>query len=152
VTKKPPPATGRRRFFDRAAASAAEFDQIAGDVFVHIAGPQAGAELRQPIGKERDAANFIHIPPAAMLKSSGHPTGVAPALRRALFITAPEQFAFAAIRRALGPGDPAPFAGRGLAAAEIGDVGIAIMENPIQDQVIFCGVLDCGEVTGMSPP
>src|SRR4249920_412132 len=76
--------------FSCPAVSTAEFDQITGDIFVDIARSQAGAELRQSIGKERDAADLAHIPAAAMLESGGHPIGVTAALRHALFVAAPE--------------------------------------------------------------
>src|SRR6202008_4222466 len=99
---------------DRALRLAAEFHQIAGDIFVRDTGAQAGAELGYAVGKNRDAADLAHIPIAAMLKSGRHPDGVTFILPRALIAALPEQSALSAIRRRRRPGDPTPLSGRGL--------------------------------------
>jgi hypothetical protein len=131
---------------------AAELHDIASDMFRAVAIAQRGGELRHAIGKDRDAAHIADIPLAAMLEGGGHPVGIMAALHHALFVATPEQDARAANGSTVGAGHPAPFARRSLTPAQIGDVGIGVGENAIDDELVFGRIVDGGEITGMTLP
>ena len=125
---------------------AAELDQIAGNPFRFLAIAQRGGKLRDAIREQGHAADFGNIPGAAMLERRRHPVGVIAALHRTLLMPAPEQPSPAAICPALRSRDPAPFAGAGLPPAQIGDIGIRMRKNLVDDELILGGAANGRQV------
>src|SRR6202012_5413735 len=100
-------------------------------MFFGIARAEGRGKLRYAVGKKRDAADVRDIPLAAMLEGGRHPVGIVAAFDSALLVATPENSTLAAIRLSLRAGHPTPLARRGLAATQIGDIGIGGGKQPV---------------------